>query len=314
MKDILVIGSLNMDFVLNLESIPKPGETLSTDTYELIPGGKGANQAYALGKLGASVALIGCVGRDEYADVILNNLKSANVDVSGVVRLDNINTGTAFVSVDGSGENSIIVARGANGMLSKDIINNNIHLIENAKIIIMQLEIPLEVVTYVAKLAKKLGKQVILDPAPAKKNLPDELLECIDIIKPNETELQTITGISSNSNIDIISTSSELLKKGINNVIVTLGANGSLLINKENITKFSALDVDVVDTTAAGDSFTAGLAKSLNEGKSLNEAIKYGHIVSSIVVTRKGAQSSIPTKEEVSQFIESGELNAESNH
>lgn len=310
MKDILVIGSLNMDFVLNLESIPKPGETLSTDKFELIPGGKGANQAYTLGKLGASVALIGCVGRDEYADRILNNLKSVNVDVSGVVRLDNVNTGTAFVSVDSSGENSIIVARGANGMLSKDIIDNNIHLLKNAKMIIMQLEIPIEVVTYVAKLAKKLGKTVILDPAPAKKDLPAELLECIDIIKPNETELQTITGVSSKSSIDIISTASELLNRGINNVIVTLGANGSLLINKENITKFSALDVDVVDTTAAGDSFTAGLAKSLIEGKSLNEAIKYGHIVSSIVVTRKGAQSSIPTEEEVSKFIESGELNA----
>lgn len=310
MKDILVIGSLNMDFVLNLESIPKPGETLSTDKFELIPGGKGANQAYTLGKLGASVALIGCVGRDEYADRILNNLKSVNVDVSGVVRLDNVNTGTAFVSVDRSGENSIIVARGANGMLSKDIIDNNIHLLKNAKMIIMQLEIPIEVVTYVAKLAKKLGKTVILDPAPAKKDLPAELLECIDIIKPNETELQTITGVSSKSSIDIISTASELLNRGINNVIVTLGANGSILVNKANITKFSALDVDVVDTTAAGDSFTAGLAKSLIEGKSLNEAIKYGHIVSSIVVTRKGAQSSIPTEDEVSQFIESGELNA----
>ena len=310
MKDILVIGSLNMDFVLNLESIPKPGETLSTDKFELIPGGKGANQAYTLGKLGASVALIGCVGRDEYADRILNNLKSVNVDVSGVVRLDNVNTGTAFVSVDSSGENSIIVARGANGMLSKDIIDNNIHLLKNAKMIIMQLEIPIEVVTYVAKLAKKLGKTVILDPAPAKKDLPAELLECIDIIKPNETELQTITGVSSKSSIDIISTASELLNRGINNVIVTLGANGSILVNKANITKFSALDVDVVDTTAAGDSFTAGLAKSLIEGKSLNESIKYGHIVSSIVVTRKGAQSSIPTEDEVSQFIESGELNA----
>lgn len=309
MKDILVVGSLNMDFVLNVQKIPLPGETLITDDYTLIPGGKGANQAYALGKLGTSVGLIGATGNDEYAKIMLENLSSAGVLVSGVKKIDAVHTGNAFIVVDDNGENSIVVASGANGKLTKEMIDESINLLENAKIIIMQLEIPVEVVTYVAKKAKQLGKLVILDPAPARSDLPIELLENVDIIKPNETELRTLSNTSLEKEEDIVLAARELQKKGVKNIIVTLGAKGSILITKDVVKKFEALNVDAVDTTAAGDSFTAGLAKSLIEGKSLDEAIEYGHIVSSIVVTRSGAQSSIPTADEVSNFIEKRDIN-----
>lgn len=309
MKDILVVGSLNMDFVLNVQKIPLPGETLITDDYTLIPGGKGANQAYALGKLGTSVGLIGATGNDEYAKIMLENLSSAGVLVSGVKKIDSVHTGNAFIVVDDNGENSIVVASGANGKLTKEMIDESINLLENSKIIIMQLEIPVEVATYVAKKAKELGKLVILDPAPARCDLPIELLENVDIIKPNETELQTLTGITLEKEENIIFAAQQLLSKGVKNIIVTLGAKGSILVTKETVKKFEALEVDVIDTTAAGDSFTAGLAKSLVEGKSLDEAIKYGHIVSAIVVTRRGAQTSIPTSIEVNDFIEKRNIN-----
>lgn len=307
MNDVLVIGSLNMDFVLNVDKAPLPGETILTNSYTLVPGGKGANQAYALGKLGVSVGMIGAVGHDEAGDMLIANLKKAKVNTKRIIKLRNINTGNAFITVSKNGENSIIVASGANNKLTKEMIDKNINLIKAAKIIVMQLEIPLDVVEYVAKLAKGLGKMVILDPAPAVSNLPADLYKNIDIIKPNETELQTLCGAKIENQDDIILLAKSLMNKGVKNVIVTLGEKGSILVNKDEVTKFEAINVNVVDTTAAGDTFTAGLVKTLIDGKSLNEAIKYGHIVSALAVTKPGAQSSIPTKKEIKRFIETGE-------
>ena len=303
MNDILVIGSLNMDFVVEVPKSPLPGETIIANKFSLVPGGKGANQAFALGRLGARVSMIGAVGNDEYGKKLIDNLKLAHVNTKKIFKMNDVNTGNAFINVDKSGENSIVVVSGANEKITKEFIDNNICYIKRAKIIVMQLEIPIEVVTYVAKIAKELGKIVVVDPAPARCDLPDELFSNVDIMKPNETELQTLSGINLNNEEDILKGAKILLNKGVKNVIVTLGANGSMLVNANGYKKFDALKVDVVDTTAAGDSFTAGLVNSLVLGKSLEDAIKYGHIVSSIVVTRKGAQSSIPTKMEVSKYI-----------
>lgn len=311
MKDILVIGSLNMDFVAEVSKSPLPGETIIANKFSLVPGGKGANQAFALGRLGANVSMIGAVGNDEYGKQLIDNLKSAHVNTKKIFKMNGVTTGNAFINVDKSGENSIVVVSGANEKITKDFIDSNICYIKRAKIIVMQLEIPIEVVNYVAKIAKELGKIVVLDPAPARCDLPEELFSNIDIMKPNETELQTLSGIKLNNEDDILKAAQVLLSKGVKNVIVTLGANGSLLVNENGYKKFDALKVEVVDTTAAGDSFTAGLVNSIVLGKSLEESIKYGHIVSSIVVTRKGAQSSIPTKIEVQNYIKKMELSNE---
>ncbi len=309
MSDVLVIGSLNMDFVMNVEKAPLPGETILTNTYNLVPGGKGGNKAYALGKLGTSVAMLGAVGCDEMGKKLIANLKKVKVDTKKIVKLKNINTGNAFITVDKTGENRIVVASGANNKLTKEMIDKNINLIKAAKIIVMQLEIPLEVVTYAAKLAKSLGKIVVLDPAPAVNNLPLDLYKNIDIIKPNETELQTLCNSKINTEEDIVTLAKSLIEKGVKNVIVTLGEKGSILVNNDTVQKYNAINVEVVDTTAAGDSFTAGLVKSLVDGKDLNESIKFGHIVSSLAVTKHGAQSSIPSIEEIKKFIERVNIN-----
>ncbi len=292
-----------MDFVIDVNKMPLPGETILAKDFTLVPGGKGANQAYAVGKLGANVSMIGAVGNNEYGIKLLENLNSVNVNTIGITKLDNVNTGCAFINVDKNGENSIVVVSGANEQITKETIDNNIKLIDDADIIIMQLEIPIETVTYVAKVAKQKGKLVILDPAPAVDNLPDELFNNVDIVKPNETEIQILSGIKTNSKDDIIRAAHSLIEKGVSTVIVTLGSNGSLLVTKEKTESFSALDVQAIDTTAAGDSFTAALAKSLLEGKSIEEAIKFGHLVSSIVVTKKGAQTSIPNQKEIDIFL-----------
>ena len=291
-----------MDYSIATDKLPLPGETVIGSSYKLNPGGKGANQAYAMGKLDAAVTMLGMIGNDENGKILKNNLSSVNVNITGIKETDN-NTGVAFVTVDSNGENSIIVISGANSKLNNDFINENMNLIDAADIIVMQLEIPLNVVSYVSSVAKTKGKLVILDPAPAKSDLSSELYSNIDIIKPNETELSTITGIKIDSEENLIKAAKILLNKGVKNVIVTLGGKGSLLVNENIVKRFNALDVEVVDTTAAGDSFTAALATYLSLDKSLEEAIEFAHQVSSIVVTKRGAQVSIPTLEEVNTFL-----------
>lgn len=292
-----------MDFIIDVNKMPKPGETVMGENFSLVPGGKGANQSYAMGKLGADVKMIGAVGQDENGEKLINNLKSVNVGIDGIKKIQNENTGCAFINVDDRGENSIVVIGGANQKLSKEFIDNNMNLIDEASIIVMQLEIPINVVTYVAKIAKQKEKIVIIDPAPARGDLPDELFKNIDIIKPNETEIEILSGQVINSEEDLNKAALLLINKGVKNVIITLGSKGSILVTKDGIKKFKALNVDVVDTTAAGDSFIAALTKKLVEKKSLEEAIEYAHIISSIVVTKKGAQTSIPDIYEVDDYI-----------
>lgn len=303
MKKILVIGSLNLDMVVNVDHTPLVGETILSDKMELIPGGKGANQACAAGCLGADVAILGAVGKDTYAEIQKESLRSAGVDVSHLVYRESDATGLAMITVNKDGDNSIVVVAGANATLSPKDIDNNRDLIEACDIVIFQLEIPLETVCYAAKLAKSLGKTVILDPAPVPKEFPEELYKYVDIIKPNETELGMLTGISNAENH--LTEAIELLRsRGAKNVLVTLGEKG-VYINEENgkSSKIPALKVEAIDTTAAGDAFTAALASMLVDGKSLVEAAQFANYVSAIVVTRKGAQSSIPMLEEVVEYI-----------
>lgn len=297
MGKIVVIGSINMDFVIDVKEIPKKGETILSHGFELFPGGKGANQAYAVGKLGGQIAMIGAVGDDEYGEMLCRNLSSVNVDVSGVKICKHSSTGTAIICVEDKGDNSIIVNQGANGFVDRALIDENIGLIEECDIIVMQLEIPLDTVEYVAQIGKKLGKKVILDPAPARTDLSAELLNCIDVLKPNETELQILT----NNGDSMEKACEKIIQSGTKNIIVTLGGDGCYLYNSECKGKLFPCNrnVKVVDTTAAGDGFTAAIALALAKAMTLEDAIEFAAKVSAIVVTRKGAQPSIPSADEL---------------
>lgn len=303
MKKILVIGSMNMDFVAGVSHIPTLGETVLADNFELVPGGKGANQSYAIGKMHGNVAMLGMVGQDTYGERLCENLKSVEVDVTRVRKLSGVSTGIAVIGVIPEGDNSILVIPGANAYVDKSYVMENMDLFESSDIIVVQLEIPLETVMYVVKEARKRGKTVILDPAPAISDLPDELFSCVDVIKPNETELAIL--VQDFSSEENLCANAELLqRKGVKNIVVTLGGEGSYLLKEDHTEKrlYADKTVHVVDTTAAGDSYVAGLAVALSRGDSLDEAVELASRVSNIVVTRKGAQTSIPSFEELTKM------------
>lgn len=288
-----------MDVVIETSHMPECGETISGKKVTMVPGGKGANQAYAVGKLGGDVTMIGAVGMDPSGKVLLDNLKRVNVNVSGVRQLDNSVTGQAFITVDENGDNAIIIIAGSNGFVTKELIDENAEIIRKSDIVIMQLEIPLNVVEYVKEFALKEGKTVIVDPAPAVSDIPDKFWQGIDYIKPNETELAILTGLKMETREELIEGARVMIRKGVKNVIVTLGGEGCLFVTEEKEEFFPSYKVKAIDTTAAGDSFTAAFALALSQGTDYKEAIRFGQKVSSIVVTRKGAQTSIPSMEEV---------------
>lgn len=299
MKKIVVVGSLNMDSVVETPHIPKSGETIAGKNLRSVPGGKGANQAYAIGKLGGNVGMIGAIGKDEPGKRLKENLESVNVDTSGLIVMDNQMTGQAYIAVDEHGENSIIIIAGANGSITRQLIKGSLPLIDDSDIIIMQLEIPVEVVNYVKDYAVRKGKTVIIDPAPATEKLPDNLWKGVHYIKPNESELEILVGERMSTTEEQKKGARKMLGKGVKNVIVTLGDKGCLLVNKETEQFFPAETVKSVDTTAAGDGFTAAFALTLSAGKSCEEAIAFGQKVSAVIVTRKGAQTSIPGLQEM---------------
>lgn len=302
MGKILVVGSLNVDMVMNVDHMPAEGETILCDGMTLVPGGKGANQACAAGRLGTDVAMLGAIGDDDYGALQLKSLSEAGVEVGGLLKKEGQNTGTAFITVNKSGNNSIVVVPGANSAFRPEDIEANRELIEQCEIMILQLEISLDTVCYAAKLAKSLGKTVILDPAPVPEHFPEELYEYVDIVKPNETELGMLTGIAE-AQKHLTEAAQVLKARGVKNVLVTLGGDG-VYINPESgeEIRIPACKVKAVDTTAAGDSFTAALAAMLLNGESLEAAAEFANRVSAIVVTRKGAQSSIPTIDEVVNY------------
>lgn len=299
MGKILVIGSLNVDMVMKVDHMPVAGETILSDGMKLVAGGKGANQACAAGRLGTDVIMLGAIGNDAYGEMQRQSLLQSGVDVSGLLTKENVSTGTAFITVNKEGNNSIVVVQGANAQFTPEDIEAHRNLIEECEIVILQLEIPMDTVLYAVKLARKLGKIVLLDPAPAPEHFPEELYQYIDIIKPNESELSRLTGIADAQNH--LEEAVQILKDhGVKNVLVTLGGEGAYL-DAENkpAVHIPAKKVKVVDTTAAGDSFTAALAAMILDGKTLEEAAEFANQVSAIVVTREGAQDSIPTLQEV---------------
>ncbi|MBZ4683329.1 MAG: ribokinase [Fusobacteriaceae bacterium] len=299
MKKILVLGSINMDLVTKVKITPNVGETVFGDGLVQIPGGKGANQAVAIGRLGGNIKMIGKIGKDEYGKKLIENLKKNNVDTKYITESQEKSTGIAFIMVNEDGDNSIVVIPGANYDIKPEDIKEE--MFENIDYVLAQLEVPMETINKAFEIAKKKGIYTILNPAPAKV-LDQKIIKNTDLIIPNETEFKTITGYRPND-IEIEKGINELFEKGINAILITLGKNGVKYIDKnKNEYKVKAYKVNAIDTTAAGDSFIGGFITALSEGKNLEDAIENGVKVAAITVTKFGAQSSLPTKNELLNF------------
>lgn len=300
MKNICVIGSLNMDLVVNVDAMPKPGQTIIGSNFKEVPGGKGANQAVAMARLNGNVSMIGKVGEDGFGQTLINSLKNDKVDTT-YIQTTKGSTGVALITVDKNAQNSIVVSPGANFEVKEEDIDNNIKAIENSDIVVLQLETPLNTIKYALNKAKELNKYTILNPAPAVK-LDDEIIKNVDLLTPNETELEIISGVSIETEEDIQKAAQIMIEKGVKELIVTLGSKGSLYINKEKSMFKKAYKVEAVDTTAAGDSYTGALAVALSQDKGIADAMDFASKVGALSVLKEGAQSSLPTLEDVKNF------------
>lgn len=300
MKKICVIGSLNMDLVVNVDTMPKPGQTIIGSNFKEVPGGKGANQAVAMTRLNGNVSMIGKVGEDGFGQTLINSLKNDKVDTT-YIQTSKGATGVALITVDKNAQNSIVVSPGANFEVKEDDIDNNIEAIKNSDIVVLQLETPLNTIKYALNKAKELNKYTILNPAPAVK-LDDEIIKNVDLLTPNETELEIISGVSIETEEDIQKAAQIMIEKGVKELIVTLGSKGSLYINKEKSMFKKAYKVEAVDTTAAGDSYTGALAVALSQDKNIEDAMDFASKVGALSVLKEGAQSSLPTLEDVKNF------------
>ncbi|WP_268796746.1 ribokinase [Pseudomonas huanghezhanensis] len=299
---VVIVGSLNMDLVTRAPRLPRGGETLAGHSFVTVPGGKGANQAVAAARLGASVAMIGCVGDDAYGDQLRAALVAEGIDCTAVTAVPGESSGVALIVVDDNSQNAIVIVAGGNGHVSAEVVDRFDTLLSQAEVIICQLEIPMATVGHVLKRGRELGKIVILNPAPASEPLPADWYALIDYLIPNESEASLLTGLPVDSVATADSAATALLASGASKVIITLGPQGSLLATSSRSQHFAAPKVQALDTTAAGDTFVGGFAAALAEGKSESEAIQFGQIAAALSVTRAGAQPSIPTFDEVQGF------------
>ena len=301
---LFVIGSSNMDLVIFVPHIPKIGETVIGGKSDMVFGGKGANQAVAAARAGGKVSFITKLGRDPYGEKMKIHYQNEKLPMDFILADENEPTGIAQIMVSEKGENSIAVASGANMNLNISDIRKFENQINKAGILLLQLEIPLKTVEYIAELAFKNQIRLILNPAPAQL-LSNKLLEKIWLLTPNETEAEILTGIKVTDVSSAKKASKVLLNKGVKNVIVTLGENGCLFCSEEHFVHYQANKVKAVDTTAAGDVFNGFLAAALAENKSFDEAIQIATAAASVSVTRKGAQPSIPFISELSNYTKS---------
>jgi ribokinase len=304
MPKIVVIGSLNMDVVAVAPRIPVPGETIIGDNYFTAPGGKGANQAYAAAKLGGNVAMLGRLGSDDFGRQMRQNLAGAGCDVSGLKSVDGA-SGVALINVAASGQNSIIVVPGANARLSAADVEAELAQLDDIGLVLLQLETPLPTVLAAAREVRRRGGTLILDPAPAPASpLPAELLGLADILTPNETEASILAGLPP-GRLDVSQAEAvarKLQAIGASAVIMKLGDQGCVLVEKDRAIAIPAIPVTAIDTTAAGDVFNAGLAVGLSEGMNLEQACRFAVQASAISVTRLGAQPAAPSRDEVMEF------------
>ena len=300
---VTVVGSLNMDLVIRSPRIPRPGETILAGQFRHVPGGKGANQAVAAARLGAQVSMIGRVGDDPFGHQLLENLAADGIDHTFVLRDGQAATGVALIVVDDAGENSIVVASGANMRLSPADVEAAETAIAGAHVLLLQLETPVEAVTRAAEIARAHIVPVMLNPAPAC-DLPPDLLALVDVLVPNEGEAALLAGRSVQSLAEAEAAARALQEMGIGTVILTLGKQGALLAQGTGIQVFPAFDVQPVDTTAAGDAFLAGLAVALAEGKPTAEAVHWANAAGALATTRLGAQPSLPNRGAVEELLD----------
>ena len=299
---IAVVGSSNMDLVVKSNRIPAVGETILGGDFIMVPGGKGANQAVAAAKLGAEVYFVAKLGNDVFAEQSLANFMKETVNTKYVIQTGEAPSGVALIMVDDGGNNSIVVAPGANQTLLPADVENAKQDIASCGAVVAQLEVPLETIEYAAKMANDLKVPFVLDPAPARE-LGPELLGMVDVLTPNETEAQILTGIEVTDEESARAAAKNLLERDIKAVILTLGDKGYLLADNEQAQYVSARKVDAVDSTAAGDAFTGSLAVGIARNKALSDAALFANYVAALSVTKMGAQSSMPTLQEVESFM-----------
>ncbi|MBG3014287.1 ribokinase [Proteus faecis] len=304
-KKLVILGSVNADHILNVAHFPLPGETISGNQFQMVFGGKGANQAVAAGRCGANISFLACLGNDDIGKKAKAQLMTDNIDTNSIELIDDVATGVALIFVNQQGENVIGIHAGANGRLDTSYVQRYGNIIKEADALLMQLESPLDSVLKAAEIAKQENVQVILNPAPAQA-LPDELLSLVDIITPNETETEYLTGIKVIDDESAQLAADVLHHKGIKTVLITLGSRGVWVSEKNNKGCIvPAFKVKAVDTIAAGDTFNGALITALLEGQSMMPAIKFAHAAAAIAVTRAGAQPSVPWRHEVDAFLAS---------
>ena len=297
MKRILVIGSSNTDMTVKSPRLPKPGETVIGGDFKMGPGGKGANQAVAAKRLGGDVGFVCKVGHDIFGDAAVTTYEKEGLDTSNILRSDKP-SGVALIFVDGKGENSISVASGANGDITPSDIESKADLIRRADILLLQLEMPVESVLAAARIAHDAGVYVILNPAPAC-SLPEELFPLIDLMTPNQTESEFYTGIPVRDEAGACAAAAAFRKMGVGDIVMTMGGRGSMGFNAEGSFFTPARKVDVVDTTAAGDTFCGALAVALSEGKDLRPAVDFATSAAALTVQKRGAQESLPYRNQL---------------
>ncbi|WCH24916.1 ribokinase [Aeromonas salmonicida] len=302
MNRLVVLGSVNADHVLRVPHFPRPGETLTGHSYQVVPGGKGANQAVAAARLGAPVSFIARIGDDAIGQQMRQGFEQDGIDVSAVELDETLPTGIAIIYVSDEGENSIGISTEANGALSPAMVKRHEAMIADAHTLLLQLEVPLESVFEAAKLARSHGTRVVLNPAPARP-LPAELLALVDLITPNQTEAELLTGVKVSDEASAAQAAARFHQMGISDVMITLGSQGVYCSNARQQPLIPGFRVEAVDTTAAGDTFNGALLAAELAGADFNAAVRFAHGAAALSVTKFGAQSSIPSKVEVDAFL-----------
>jgi ribokinase len=305
--DIVVVGGANMDYLVRGQKLPKPGETVMGSEYQEAPGGKGANQAVAATRLGAHVSLVARVGADEWGKAILKRLKDEGVETKYIVRDEKELTGVALILVGEGGEKEILTAPGANLQLSVDEVREATTAIQSARILLAQLEVPLETVALAARIAHQAGAKVVLDPSPPI-SLPDELLHGVSLIKPNAREAEVLTGVQVRDRASARDAAKRLLELGVGAVAVQAGDEGNLIVTPEDEYWFPKIPIQSIDATGAGDAFAAALAVGLLEERSWSEVGAWASAAAALKTTKLGAQAGLPTRDEMLALLAKEEI------
>lgn len=298
-----MFGSINMDLVARTPRIPAPGETLTGHSFETVPGGKGANQAVAAARLGIPTQMVGRVGGDQFGQELLTGLLESGVGCDQVLVDQTTHSGVAVIAVDDSSENNIIIVPGANGQVGTADIERLQGLLSQAEVLLLQLEVPLDAVVAAAKAAKQADVMVILDPAPARSDLPAELYPLVDVITPNQVEVGQLAGFPVTDFKSATEAATVLHQRGVGAIIAKLGSQGAVCMTEAKTFEIPVFPVKAIDTVAAGDAFNGGLAAGLASGMSLEQAARQASAVAALSVTKLGAQPSLPTRAELEAFL-----------